>query len=72
MAQIFCLRVAIAKRDPAMFRELWGQYTAWEAAHLVLVFRQLIEEQWTQGLQELLKSPTTEMLFSTQTLEKQE
>ena len=53
-----------------MFKELWSQYTAWEESHLIRLFEKLVAEKWKEGLLELLKSYTTELLFSAQTCEK--
>lgn len=54
-----------------MFEELWNQYTAWESNHLVRIFEILIIDKWQQALTYLLKSYTTEVIFSSQSLQHQ-
>lgn len=51
-----------------MFEELWDQYTAWESNHLVRIFEILIIEKWQPALTYLLKSYTTNVVFSSQSL----
>jgi hypothetical protein len=69
--QVFCLKLAVANRDLPMFEELWGHYTSWESNHLVRIFEILIQEKWQQGIQHLLRSYTSDLIFSSQSLEHQ-
>ena len=69
--QVFCLKLAIANRDLQMFEELWSHFTAWEANHLIRIFEILVLEKWQQALTYLLKSYTTEVIFSSQSLPHQ-
>ena len=66
--QVFSLKIAIAKKNLPMFEELWSHFTAWESNHLIRIFEILVLEKWQQGLQHLLKSYTTEVIFSSQSL----
>ena len=53
-----------------MLEELWGHYTAWDILHLKKIIEIIIEERWGQGLQEILKSYTTDIIFSSLTLDQ--
>jgi len=54
-----------------MFDELWSHFTAWESNHLVRIFEILILEKWQAGITHLLKSYTTDVIFSSQSLPHQ-
>lgn len=62
--QIFCLIIAIATRELPMFEELWNHYTAWDTVHLHLITDIIISERWGLALQSLLKSYTTDVIFT--------
>lgn len=66
--QIFCLKIAVANRDLPMFEELWSHFTAWESNHMMKIFEILVLEKWQPALQYLLKSYTTDVVFSSQSL----
>jgi len=71
-SQIFSLTLAIANKDLPMFSELWSvNFSAWEESHLSKVLAHLIASKWTQGLQALFRSFTTETLFSSQNYQRQ-
>lgn len=62
---IFGLYLTIVNKDLPMFKELWNYNPmAWEEHQFHAVVKHLIAQKWTQGLQEIFKSLTTEMLFT--------
>lgn len=66
--QVFCLLIAIANKDIHMLRELWSHYTAWDYLHLEHLAEILIKDKWGTGLNEVLKSYTTEVIFNSLTM----
>lgn len=62
--ELFCLLLAVANRDLPMLTELWvANYTAWEEIHLHRLVRHMVNNKWKEGLQAVLKSYTSEILF---------
>ena len=55
--------IAVNNKDIKMLKELWMEYTCWEVIHLQKVVKFIVEKQWHQGLHEILKSYTTDVLF---------
>jgi hypothetical protein len=47
-----------------MLVQLWKDSTAWNEYHLLRVVKQLAADKWLQGLQEVLKSYTTEIIYN--------
>jgi hypothetical protein len=54
-----------------MLEELWGHYLAWDIAHLKMMVEILVESRWGPALASLLKSYTTDIIYSSMTLYKQ-
>ena len=69
--QIFCLLIALANKDLEMMEELWGHYLAWDTSHLRMIVDILTESRWGPALSSLLKSYTTDVIFSSMTIARQ-
>lgn len=54
-----------------MLEELWNHYTAWDTIHLLKVIDIIISEAQGQALQSILKSFTTDVIFSSLPLTRQ-
>jgi hypothetical protein len=62
--QNFSLYIAIAIMDLSMLEELWNHYTAWDTLNLSLLLDVLISQEQGLALQSILKSYTTDVIFS--------
>eukprot|EP00347_Sterkiella_histriomuscorum_P007709 403347865 len=69
--EAFGLMLAIANKDAKTFSALWDDFTSWSKEHLVRVVQQVVQEKWVVGLQTILGSYTTDVIYNALTHEEQ-
>lgn len=69
--EAFSLFIAISNKDIKTFNALWEDHSAWSKEHLVAVVKHLVHEKWVPGLQAILTSYTTDVIYNGLTYEEQ-
>ena len=62
--EIIGLKAAISIKSEEILEVLWGVFQAWNVNHLDRVIELIIEQQWGSGLQIIIKSYTTDVIFN--------